>query len=314
MSHRTAGLGLGLLLLTAGCGSMKNGGLSRLDDKKGDPGAPPDAPRLVAYLNDNARRVKAVECEKVSIDCKQGNQSVGLEGLMACEKPRSFRLKANVVGQRGADIGSNEQEFWFWINDKSAPSSYVYHCAYTDLARGNVEMPFPFQPEMIMSALGIAEYDPNKKYELKVNGPTLELSEAATSPSGQPITRLTVFQRQPQPVGKPQVIAHVIKDKSGQDVCVATIQEVSIDRATGAILPKMVKIVWPGRSQAERAEMTLRFYDMHATSIEPQRATKLFSRQDLAGQQSFDLSRRAPDGPSGVSRVGAVEIGQPLPR
>jgi hypothetical protein len=167
---------------------------------------------------------------------------------------------------------------------------------------------------MIMSAMGIAEYDAKKHYELKVNGPTLELSEAAVSPAGQPITRITVFQRQPQPVGKPQVIAHVIKDKAGQDVCVATIQEVTVDRATGAILPKFVKIVWPGRTQAERTEMTLRIYDMHSTTIEQQRAAGLFSRRDLSGQQSFDLARRAPDSPSGISQTGGVGMGPPQPR
>ena len=109
----------------------------------------------------------------------------------------------------------------------------MFHCSYQDLARGNVEMPFPFQPEMIMSAMGIAEYDPNKKYEVRPNGTTLELIEQTVSPAGQQITKLTVFQRQAVPVGKPQVIAHVIKDARGQDVCIATVQEVTIDKATG---------------------------------------------------------------------------------
>src|SRR5437763_16450782 len=103
------------------------------------------------------------------------------------------------------------------------------------------------------------------------------------------MTKVTVFQRHEMPVGKPQVIAHVVRDARGQDVCVATVQEVTIDRATGAILPQRVKIVWPGKSQAERAEMTMRFYDMHATTFDQQRAAKLFSRQDLSGQPSFDL-------------------------
>jgi hypothetical protein len=309
MSRRTAGLGLGMLLFITGCGSVKPGGLGVRNDRPID-APPPDAPRLVAYLNDNARRVQAVECDKVSIDCKQGDQSIGLDGLMACQKPRSFRLKLKALSKPGADIGSTDQEFWFWIS-KTEPIPYVFHCSYQDLARTNVEMPFPFQPDMIMSALGIAEYDPNKKYEVKPNGNTLELIEQATSPAGQPITRLTVFQRQAVPVGKPQVIAHVIRDARGQDVCVATVQEVAIDRTTGAILPQRVKIVWPGKTQAEKAEMTMRFYDMHATSFDVARAARLFSRQDLAGQQSYDLARQAPDAPGGVSQTQAVDIGTP---
>ncbi len=311
MSLRTAGFGLGIALLISGCGSVRPGGVGVKDRERIPLDAPPpDAVSLVNYLNDNARRVQAVECDKVSIDCKQGTQSVGLEGLMACQKPRNFRLKAKVVGQPGADIGSNDQEFWFWIS-KAEPVPYVFHCSYADLARGNVEMPFPFQPEMIMSALGIAEYDPKGKYEVRPNGNTLELTESAKSPSGESITKITVFQRQAVPVGKPQVIAHVIKDAKGQDVCVATVQEVVVDKTTGAILPQRLKIVWPGKSQAERAEMTMRFYDMHSQPIDPQRAARLFGRQDLVGQQSFDLGRRSVDSPGGISRAGAVEIGAP---
>ncbi len=314
MSHRIAGFGLGIMLFISGCGSMRpNGGVSVKDRDKAVDAPAPDALSLVNYLNDNARRVQAIQCDKVDIDCKQGNQSVGLAGLMACQKPHNFRLKASVVGKNGADIGSNDQEFWFWISQNQPP--YVFHCSYADLARGNVEMPFPFQPEMIMSALGIAEYDEKKHYDLKPNGPTLELSEAAVSPSGQQITKITVFQRQRVPVGKPQVIAHVLKDANGKDVCIATVLDVTIDKTTGAILPQKVKIVWPGKSKEERTEMTMRFYDMHSVTIDAERGAKLFTRRDLAGQQAYDLARKAPDGPnapSGVSQAGAaVEIGRP---
>jgi hypothetical protein len=302
-----------MLLVVAGCGSLKPGGVGVKERDVSTNAPPPDAARLVAYLNDNARRAQAVECDKVSIDCKQGDQSIGLDGLMACQKPRNFRLKLKALGKPGADIGSNDQEFWFWIS-KTEPVPYVFHCSYDDLARTKVEMPFPFQPEMIMSAMGIAEYDPNKNYEVRPNGPTLELIEQAMSPAGQPITKLTVFNRQAVPVGKPQVIAHVIRDKNNQDVCVATVQEVTIDRATGALLPQRVKIVWPGKTQAERAEMTMRFYDMHATSFDQARAGRLFGRQDLVGQQSYDLARRAPDAPGGVSQTQAVDIGPPRMR
>ena len=74
-----------------------------------------------------------------------------------------------------------------------------------------------------------------------------------------------------------------------------------------------MKIVWPGAKASERAEMTMRFYDMHATSFDPARAAQLFSRRDLAAQQAFDLARRAPDGP-GISQTQAVDMGTPKMR
>ena len=316
MTLRFAGIALGMMTFAAGCSS---GWKPFAKEKDKDVGtryaSTPNAEALVAFMNDNAKRVQAIECDKVSIDAKQGNQQIGLEGLMACQKPRNFRLKAMVLGKPGCDIGSNDQEFWFWISKADPP--YVFHCAYKDLARGNVDMPFPFQPEMIMSALGIAEYDAAKKYEVRPNGKTLELTEQTTSPSGQPMTKLTVFARDQVPAGKPQVVAHVIRDGNGKDICVATVQEVTVDPSTRAVLPRVVKIVWPGKTQAETAEMTMRFYDMHVAKVDQQwaaRSPRLFSRMDLAQQQGFDLARRAVDGaPGGISQTGGAEMGQPVP-
>jgi hypothetical protein len=170
-----------------------------------------------------------------------------------------------------------------------------------------VRLPFPFQPDMIMTALGIAEYNQTKKYELKVNRDNLELIENTTGATGQPVTKLTVFNKKEVPIGRPQVIAHVLRDQRGKDICVATIQEVTIDKGTGAVLPKTVKIVWPGEKSSDTAEMVLRFYDMHTTTIDPQSAARMFNRQDLTGQQTFDLARWQVDSPGGVSQIRMQE-------
>src|SRR5262249_57670564 len=109
-------------------------------------GGVPTAEDLVYYLNFNARKVQAVQCNRLEIDCKQGNQGVGLDGLLACEKPRNFRLKAKLLGQPGVDIGSDgDREFWYWISKAEPP--YLYHCSYEEFGRGGVRMPFPFQPD-----------------------------------------------------------------------------------------------------------------------------------------------------------------------
>ena len=51
MPHRSAGLGLGLLLVIAGCGPMKDGPLGRVGgDKKDRDLPPPDATQLVRQL------------------------------------------------------------------------------------------------------------------------------------------------------------------------------------------------------------------------------------------------------------------------
>src|SRR5262245_36929915 len=193
MRQVTLGLGLGAALALCGCSGIQRPTPSadrrpRIDTRQ------PSAASMVAYLNENARRIQGLSCTDVTLDCKADGDSGVLSGRLDCQKPRNFRLTARVVGQPTVDIGSNDQEFWYWISKAKPP--YVFHCAYTDLDRGGVPLPFPFQPDMILAALGMAEYDPNKSYEVKTNPRTVELIESTTV-QGQPVQKGTVVNRNP---------------------------------------------------------------------------------------------------------------------
>ena len=64
------------------------------------------------------------------MDCKQGNElPIGLDALLACQKPRDFRLKGSIGGKQVVDIGSNDDEFWYWISEigqADAPDGQSY--------------------------------------------------------------------------------------------------------------------------------------------------------------------------------------------
>lgn len=215
---------LALLSLMVGCNSWP--GLRDRDTSRNVPGETPTAQQLVAFLNNNGQRVQAIQCNQVSIDAKQGNQTApGLDGLMVCQKPRNFRLKAKVIGQPAVDIGSNNQEFWYWIS-KVEPVPYVFHCNYDELEKGNVRLPFPFHPDMIVSALGMGEYDPSKQYEVKTNQQNIELVEPVANYQGKQVRKSTVFQRKALSQGKYQVAGHILRDVQGKEICNATVYEV----------------------------------------------------------------------------------------
>ena len=74
------------------------------------------------------------------------------------------------------DIGSNNEEFWFWISQAKDDDGVarVHYCSYADMAAGKARMPFPFQPDMIVAALGMGEYDPQKEYTLREDAKTYE--------------------------------------------------------------------------------------------------------------------------------------------
>jgi hypothetical protein len=306
MRQVSAGLVLGVALLApvlAGCNLAPV--LGNRDPGARAPERKPDVPALVHYLNDNANRVQAVQSNRIAIDCQQGSQKIGLDGMMVCQKPRNFRLRARLIGQPAVDIGSNDEEFWYWISKADPP--HVFHCSYRELSTGRVFLPFPFQPDMVVAALGMAQYDANAKYELRATDRYLELIQGSTSPAGQPVQRITVFNRLEQKAPQPQVVAHVLKDMKGKLICQANIHQVQVDRATGALLPTKVSIEWP----EQKLKMTLTLYDAQSTSVDATRAARLFQRTDLSGLSSFDLARRAVDSPDAVRRAGAVA---PVPR
>src|SRR5436189_6381125 len=106
--RQIAGIGLGIVLLTAGCNHAP---YMRPNQSAQVPSRTPTVPELVRYLNTNAQNVQSVQAS-VDMDAQQDRQPVSLGGFLACQKPRNFRLKAKVMSQPAVDIGSNDDERW----------------------------------------------------------------------------------------------------------------------------------------------------------------------------------------------------------
>jgi hypothetical protein len=286
-----------LVTLVCGCNSLP----------WGRPGAPvqglrinsstPTAGELVTALNDNAGRVRSLECRNVSLDCTQGRETVGLGGLLACEpQQRHFRMTAKAMGSTEVDLGSNEREFWFWI--KRAPQPYLFYCSHEDFARGAAQMPFPFQPDWIVEALGIAPCDQNRNYQVVAHQGSFDLIEATTSPQGAPVRKVTRITRSQN---RFIVSAHLLQDAEGRDICAAYVREVQQDRGSGAVLPRQVQLVWP--SQQIRMKFVLEHVQVNA-GLDQERVAALFSRPALRDVQAFDLARGQATGP--VQQAGGT--------
>ena len=290
---------LGSAVLLAGCDRWV-----RPEDRTSAarlPASTPKPEQLVAYMNSNAQRIRSLESFDLDIDAKADNQSVGLSGTMACQKnapgqPANFRMQARVLGKTEVDIGSNSQEFWYWI--ARAPQPYVFHCSYPDFRAGKAKMPFPFQPEWIVEALGMAEYDPGQKYEVRETKQTIELIENTTSPQGEAVQKVTVFSRSQSQGRAPQVAARILRDPSGKEICAATVSEIQVDQLSGAIVPRVVKMRWP----AEKMELTMKLNKLQVNGrIDDAQAAARFSRQSLGTLPGYDLAR-GPDAPANAIR------------
>lgn len=292
-----AGLFLGGALVVSGCDHW-----SIINKQKTPPSTvlppakTPEAADLVKYLNDNADRIGGLTAA-VDVDAKQDRQSVGLDGNLACSRNRNFRLKGRVLGNPAVDIGSNDNEFWWWISKNDPP--YVFHCSYADLARG-VKPPFPFHPDMVLAALGMAKYDPAKPYRVEARGKYIELIEETTTPQGQPAERVTVFDAYERKAPDPQVLGHVLRDKQRQVICQATVQKVAVSGQTGAVVPQRLVLAWP----TYKMQMNMTLSKIEVVNFPAEAVARFFQRDQLSRQYtSFDWGRQAVDSP-GVQRAG----------
>jgi hypothetical protein len=259
----------------------------------------PSAKHLVDYLNDNASRVDTVVSRDISLTCYYKLiPPMGLNAKLVCEKPRNLRLAAYSQFGNEVDLGSNPQEFWWWIK-RGDP--YQFFCSYKDLEEGRVRVvPFPFQPEWMMEAMGIGDYGTPEMYlPVKAEKDVVKLVRRTRSPQGKPVLKVIVFNRRPTSVdkGMAQVVQHVlIEEGTNKELCSAQITQVQVDPSRGGVLPKVMHLNWP----AERLKLTMNFDKLVVNS--PISNRDVFVRNQIRDVQPVDLARIGPPSP-GLQRV-----------
>jgi hypothetical protein len=287
-----------LAAVLAGCANTRWGFLNR--DKEPDVvlGPPPSKEAVVAYLNENASRLQSVRADDVDITVHAGAAGavvpIGLRGNLMTQKPRAFRLAGSFAAKQMVDLGSNDEEFWWWISKDNPPDQYF--CRYDDLNNGRVPfVPFPFQPEWIMETMGLGPYGPADKYEMTHDKDTLRLIERARSPQGRPIRKVIVMKRTEQKAPSPQVLAFLLlDDATGNEICSAEIT--AVDVKSGAIFPRRLDLRWPDA----KIRLAMNLGDVAVNTQLPQTA---FQRPTMNGVRSRDLARLNFDNPMTLQRV-----------
>jgi hypothetical protein len=258
------------------------------------------AASLVDYLNGHARELRSLQCNALSVDVVNAGS---VQGYLVCRQPRDFRMVGKSFGAEEVDIGSNEEEFWFWIK-RAEPHPHVYYCKHADLKAG-VHLPFPFQPDYIAEALGMATYGPPSEYQMQKRGDAVELVQNVTTPQGQPARKVTVFAYYRQSGTAPQVREYRLEQPTGKLICSARILEVRRqkpyrDSDTDIWYPSKVVLTCPD----EKLEIRLSLKDVTVNpAIDPQRAEMLFSRRSLTAFPSVDLARGPDARPGGDVRA-----------
>ena len=266
--------------------------IDKIDTGKGAP----TADTLVSYLNRQADRLVTLESTDVDLTAfVQKQRMPTLRAFMVCEKSRNFRLTGDAMSVQYVDIGSNNDQFWFWVKDGEAP---LYYCSYNDYQKG-VKLPLPFQPEWVVQALGMAKYDPTKQYKVEARRDTYELTEDITV-QGQPYRKITVFAAQrPSDATYPVVRGHIIQDQAGKTICQATIRRMrtaSYKTTEGEEVisyPSDILLEWPAEQMSMKMVIGKASVNQKITNEE---ASRYFTLPNWPNIKTIDLARYRPSG------------------
>lgn len=199
----------------------------------------PTASEVIATVNRNAERVQSLMAKDLDILVRQGGHiAIPLDGKLALEKPRKFRLIAtNPLGGREADLGSNDQEFWCYVR-RGADRPTLVHCSYADY--GRVSSPVPFQPDWIIESIGLTPLASDGQHTVQPGKRgTVEIVTPATTPQGQPALKITVVQ-----LSNGYVVERRL-EVSGRRVASAVLSRHRTDRAFGVVYPGTITVNYP---------------------------------------------------------------------
>lgn len=212
-------------------------------------------PEVLHLVNRNAALVQSLYTTDARVTGSSQGQPFTIGARFAMEKPRRFRLIArNVLGNEELDLGSNDEQFWYWVARAQPPA--LYYCRHeqaTDAA-------LPLDPNWIIEALGVGELEPAEVYEgpNPVGGGRIELRSHARSPQGEPLTRLTTID-----ACRGWIVEQTLIDASGRVVAQAALSQHRDDPESGAVLPRRVHLSWPDA----RLSITLSLSDLRVNEM-----------------------------------------------
>ena len=283
--QRNAGLFVVLLLLcSGGCSSLRWFG-SREPQAPVVLGADAGPQDVVAAVNGNSSLIRQLQTTSASLSVP------GLPGLaadLALERPQRLRIRARApIGSRPQlDLGSNQDHFWFWVNQNPTglalgKPSPVYVARHQEFRRSAAPGVLPLEPRWIIEMLGVATLDPAAGYQFSAGPEQLVLRSQIPSP-GSPLTRQVVVH--------PQfgwVLQQQFEDATGT-LAIANLSQFRYYPDMGVSLPRRMQIqLLPGRQEEVAFQIDVGDYLINQLIGAPAR---LWQMPPLEGAPRIDLA------------------------
>lgn len=110
-------------------------------------------PEIVAKVNAKNKQIVSFICDDAQAKVRQKGLSAKIHGKIYYEKPMNFRFTLKSILGLELDLGSNEQQFWYWSKRDGEPG--LHFAKHEDL--GKTRLKPSFNPMVMMSSLGLNE-------------------------------------------------------------------------------------------------------------------------------------------------------------
>lgn len=281
-----------LLVAASGCRTAGVNDLARRDLFPNRAGT--TAADLLAAHNRNAGRVESIEA-KPWIKVGSRVTRAGLDGRLALERPRNFKLRisAGPFGTEVADIGSNDDEFWFWFKENKDKA--IYFCQYD--ANGDSPLAAAFQPDWIVEALGLRVFPEGELAAMKVqpgrDPGTLLLSYRQKTSGGEAVVKETVLDEASHRIKEHRVLTPDRKAELARAV-ILEYKEYGTSAASAeggekVYLPSRFRLEWPEEKLG--LEVGLRDVQVN-TAFSQERRDLVFVEPQMPGIARVNLADR----------------------
>jgi hypothetical protein len=309
-------------LSLGGCAALNRSTLAPKSRPAGDRTL--DIDQFVAEHNRNADLIQSLDA-RPTIAVHSKIMKVQADGKLGMVRPQSFKLELNHMGQKKADIGSNDEEFWFWVQNEDDRS--IYWCNYSDLESSALSV--TYQPDWIMEALGLKPISPEEADSIRVqktDDPKLSaLVFPATKSRGESYQRVMIVSNFTRKVKEYRMCVAGHIDTYLTQAVISGYKDFDIEKSeSGAFqscyLPERLKLEW----KRDQLMLDVALKDVIVNRFDPSLAEKIFVEPSIPSYKRVnlaDMARSAPkDNRTTVRRTlpapparNGVKLGRPTP-
>jgi len=196
---------------------------------------------VIYVVNANSDRVQQLQTESASLRVEG---APALRANLAFERPRNFRLRAELFQFTGRelDVGSNQDVFWFWVRRDEHPA--VYFARHDQFRTSPARDLIPIEPERLIESLGLVHLDPKGRHEGPITRADNRLEIRSLIPSEQgDLTRVLLIDAK-----YGWVVEQQLFDPRGQLLVWAKADKYRFYPADGVSLPHHIDVqVVPGQ-------------------------------------------------------------------